>query len=115
MKSIIEDALARGASDEKSESPQRSYTVDQELEEVLKTLQTNIIVVGCGGAGSNTITRMMEEGIEGAELIALNTDAQHLRGTIADRKILIGKERTRGLGAGSLPQIGEEAALESQE
>jgi cell division protein FtsZ len=115
MKSIIEDALARGASDEKSESPQRTYTADQELEEVLKTLQTNIVVVGCGGAGSNTITRMMEEGIEGAELIALNTDAQHLRGTKADRKILIGKERTRGLGAGSLPQIGEEAAIESQE
>ena len=58
MKSIIEDALARSASDEKNESPQRSYTVDKELEEVLKTLQTNIIVVGCGGAGSNTITRM---------------------------------------------------------
>ncbi|MGA3359229.1 MAG: cell division protein FtsZ [Halobacteriota archaeon] len=115
MKSIIEDALARGASDEKSGSPQPSYTPDQELEEVLKTLQTNIIVLGCGGAGSNTITRMTEEGIEGAELIALNTDAQHLRSTTADRKILIGRERTRGLGAGSLPQIGEEAALESQE
>src|SRR5450830_1860977 len=115
MKYIIEDALARSASDEKSESPQQSYSIDTELEEVLKTLQTNIIVVGCGGAGSNTVTRMMEEGIEGAELIAINTDAQHLRGTIADRKILIGKERTRGLGAGSLPQIGEEAALESQE
>src|SRR5450759_5722134 len=79
MKSIIEDALARSASDEKSESPQQSYSSDTELEEVLKTLQTNIIVVGCGGAGSNTVTRMMEEGIEGAELIAINTDAQHLR------------------------------------
>jgi cell division protein FtsZ len=115
MKSIIEDALARGASDEKSESKQPSFTPDLELEEVLKTLQTNIIVIGCGGAGSNTITRMTEEGIEGAELIALNTDAQHLRSTTADRKILIGRERTRGLGAGSLPQIGEEAAIESQE
>src|SRR5664279_1986294 len=83
MKSIIEDALARSASDEKSESSQQSYSIDTELEEVLKTLQTNIIVVGCGGAGSNTVTRMMEEGIEGAELIAINTDAQHLRGTIA--------------------------------
>lgn len=115
MKSIIEDALARGASAEKSDAPQRSYTPEQEIEEVLQGLQTNIVVMGCGGAGSNTITRMMEEGIEGAELIAVNTDAQHLRGSRADRKILIGKERTRGLGAGSLPQIGEEAALESQE
>jgi len=69
MKSIIEDALARGATDEKSESSQVSYTPDQELEEVLKTLQTNIIVIGCGGAGSNTISRMTEEGIEGVNLL----------------------------------------------
>ena len=115
MKSIIEDALARSTNDERSEPAHKTYTPDKELEEVLKELQTNIIVLGCGGAGSNTITRMSEEGIEGAALIAINTDAQHLRNTVADTKILIGRERTRGLGAGSLPQIGEEAALESQE
>src|SRR5512139_2773353 len=115
MKSIIEDALARSTNDQRSEPAHESYTPDKELEEVLKELQTNIIVIGCGGGGSNTITRMSEEGIEGAALIAINTDAQHLMSTVAGKKILIGKERTRGLGAGSLPQIGEEAALESQE
>lgn len=72
-------------------------------------------MVGCGGGGSNTITRMMEEGIHGARLIAVNTDAQHLSRVQADQRILIGRQRTRGLGAGSLPQIGEEAALETEE
>ncbi len=57
----------------------------------------------------------MEEGIHGARLIAVNTDAQHLSRVQADQRILIGRQRTRGLGAGSLPQIGEEAALETEE
>jgi len=115
MKSIIESALARETKNDISETPQHNYTEDKELEEVLKELQTNVIVVGCGGAGSNTVTRMEEEGIQGADLLALNTDAQHLIGTKAHKKILIGRQRTRGLGAGSLPQIGEEAAVESQD
>jgi len=91
MKSIIESALAREKSDI-SETPQHNYTEDKELEEVLKELQTNVIVVGCGGAGSNTVTRMEEEGIQGADLLALNTDAQHLIGTKAHKKILIGRQ-----------------------
>lgn len=57
---------------------------------------------------------MKEEGIHGANLIAMNTDAQHLARTLADR-ILIGRQRTRGLGAGSIPQIGEEVALENEQ
>jgi cell division protein FtsZ len=87
----------------------------EDLEEVLRELRTEIVVIGCGGGGSNTITRMMEEGIHGARLIAVNTDAQHLSRVQADQRILIGRQRTRGLGAGSLPQIGEEAALETEE
>jgi cell division protein FtsZ len=58
---------------------------------------------------------MMEEGIHGAKLIAMNTDAQHLIRTHADQRILVGRQRTRGLGAGSIPQIGEEAALENEQ
>ncbi len=58
---------------------------------------------------------MMEEGIHGAKLIAINTDAQHLIRTQADQRILVGRQRTRGLGAGSIPQIGEEAALENEQ
>jgi len=62
--------------------------------------KARICVFGCGGAGQNTITRLTEMGIEGATTISLNTDAKHLAVGKADKKILIGKELTRGLGAG---------------
>jgi cell division protein FtsZ len=90
-------------------------TTDEELQDVLKELSTNITVVGCGGAGGNTVNRMAEEGIKGADLVAANTDVQHLVNVEADQKILMGEQKTGGRGAGSLPQVGEEAALESQE
>ena len=89
--------------------------VDKELEEILRERKARIVVVGCGGAGNNTITRMMEVGIYGAELIAINTDAQDLLYTTAHRKVLIGRKTTRGLGAGGDPKIGEEAAKENEE
>jgi cell division protein FtsZ len=88
---------------------------DQELEEVLSGLTTTIKVIGCGGAGTNTISRCIASQISGAELIALNTDAQHLLLAEAPSKVLIGRHLTHGLGAGSLPQIGEEAAKESEQ
>jgi cell division protein FtsZ len=88
---------------------------DEELEDVLEDLQTDITVVGCGGAGGNTVSRMAEEGIKGANLVAANTDVQHLVDVAADTKILMGEEKTGGRGAGSLPQVGEEAAIESQD
>lgn len=88
---------------------------DQELEEVLSGLTTTIKVIGCGGAGTNTISRCVASLISGAELIALNTDAQHLLLAEAPSKVLIGRHLTHGLGAGSLPQIGEEAAKESEQ
>ena len=88
---------------------------DRELEEVLSGLTTTIKVVGCGGAGTNTISRCIASQISGAELIALNTDAQHLLLAEAPNKVLIGRHLTHGLGAGSLPQIGEEAAKESEQ
>jgi cell division protein FtsZ len=76
--------------------------------------RASIKVVGAGGGGNNTINRMTEVGIVGAETIAINTDAQDLLYTTADKKILLGKEITRGLGAGSIPKIGEDAAHESE-
>ena len=89
---------------------------DEELKELVEKLKVNIKIVGCGGGGSNTITRIMEEGIHGdVELIAANTDAQHLLQIRANRKILLGRRRTRGLGAGSDPLIGEDAARESED
>jgi len=72
-------------------------------------------VIGCGGAGTNTISRCIASQISGAELIAINTDAQHLLLAEAPNKVLIGRHLTRGLGAGSLPRVGEEAAKESEE
>src|SRR5207245_10926838 len=70
---------------------------------------------GIGGGGTNTIDRLVEAGIIGAELYAANTDAQHLLTIRAPHKILLGRRVTRGLGAGALPQVGEEAAREAEE
>ncbi len=88
--------------------------LDAELEAILSSQKAKIKVVGAGGAGNNTINRMAEVGIVGTETIAINTDAQDLLYTTADKKILIGKDTTKGLGAGSVPQVGEEAARESE-
>jgi cell division protein FtsZ len=110
MRSIVEEALTK-ARDETVLPSQNNEDLDQ----ILAELKTEITVIGCGGGGSNTISRMMEEGIHGAKLIAINTDAQHLIRTQADQRILVGRQRTRGLGAGSIPQIGEEAALENEQ
>lgn len=88
--------------------------IDHELEELLKEQKAKIKVIGTGGGGGNSLSRMREIGIKGGELIAINTDAQDLLYCNADQKILIGKELTQGLGAGSNPKIGEEAAKESE-
>jgi cell division protein FtsZ len=88
--------------------------IDQELEELLKKQSAKIKVIGVGGGGNNSLSRMKEIGIKGGELIAINTDAQDLLYANADQKILIGRELTQGLGAGSNPQVGQEAAKESQ-
>lgn len=76
--------------------------------------KAKIMVVGCGGGGSNTVTRLTEMGVAGADILALNTDAKHLSITKAHKKILIGKDTTRGLGAGGYPQVGEKAATENR-
>jgi len=86
---------------------------DDDISQFMQGVKTNVLVIGCGGGGSNTVGRMSLEGIAGARLFALNTDAQHLLHTKADKKFLIGKKLTRGFGAGSLPEIGESAAKES--
>ncbi|MBU0980357.1 MAG: cell division protein FtsZ [Nanoarchaeota archaeon] len=88
--------------------------VDAELEQFISAQKATIKVIGTGGGGNNTINRITEVGIAGAESIAMNTDAQDLLYTNADKKILIGRELTKGLGAGSIPKIGEEAARESE-
>ncbi|MBM3304257.1 MAG: cell division protein FtsZ, partial [Candidatus Aenigmarchaeota archaeon] len=89
--------------------------VDGELKKILESRRAEIKVVGCGGAGGNTISRLMQVGIVGAETIAINTDAQDLLYTDSDRKVLIGRELTGGLGAGADPHVGMEAAKESKD
>ncbi|MEM2320320.1 MAG: cell division protein FtsZ [Candidatus Bathyarchaeia archaeon] len=74
-----------------------------------------ILVIGVGGAGNNTVNRLMEMGVAGAECIAINTDLQHLNAVHAHQKILIGEKITRGLGSGGDPNIGRAAIEESIE
>ena len=73
-----------------------------------------IKVVGVGGGGTNAVNRMVEAGVKGVELIAINTDRQALLMSDADRTVHIGEELTRGLGAGANPEIGAQAAEESR-
>ena len=97
---------------QQNSSPTRE--IDQELEQLIKNQAAKIKVIGIGGGGNNSLSRMREIGIRGGELIAINTDAQDLLYANADQKILIGKESTQGLGAGSNPRVGHEAAKESE-
>jgi len=92
-----------------------SSETDDELRKILETRKAEIKVVGCGGAGGNTISRLMQVGIVGAETFAVNTDAQDLLYTDADKKLLIGKDLAGGLGAGADPKIGQESAKESKD
>src|SRR5437016_7751786 len=119
MDSIVREIVTRsGAETRVPESPTQSIGIgaeDAELERILASLRTNIKIVGIGGGGCNTIDRLVESGIVGAELYAANTDAQHLLTIRAPHKILLGRRVTRGLGAGALPQVGEEAAREAEE
>ncbi|MBS3176046.1 cell division protein FtsZ [Candidatus Woesearchaeota archaeon] len=75
--------------------------------------KANIKVIGVGGAGNNMVSWLYKKGIKGAEILACNTDQQHLDFTEADRKFLIGRDLTRGLGCGGFPSKGAEAAQES--
>jgi cell division protein FtsZ len=121
LKSIISEALDRAEKEERLKQsadipadPNQSPD-DAELEKILESLRVNIKIFGCGGGGSNTVNRLVESGISGADLFALNTDAAHLLNVHAPHKILIGRRCTRGLGAGAEPHIGEEAAKEAED
>ncbi|MBO4696278.1 MAG: cell division protein FtsZ [Lachnospiraceae bacterium] len=80
-----------------------------------KEAGARIIVIGVGGAGNNAVNRMIEEGIQCVEFVCVNTDRQHLKNCKAPTNIQIGEKLTKGLGAGSQPDVGEKAAEESKE
>ena len=83
---------------------------DDFLADLLNVLNIKTLVVGVGGAGNNTISRLQEGGIIGADTLNINTDAQDLYYSHANSKLLIGKENLKGLGSGNNPEIGMEAA-----
>jgi len=116
IKSVIENATGEREKSGDAQSPVSyiSSKDDEDIAKIVEKLKVTVKIVGCGGGGSNTINRCMREGIFGAELIAANTDAKHLLSIAANRKILLGRRTTRGLGAGAIPQVGEESTRESE-
>jgi cell division protein FtsZ len=100
MKSIIENALKYGG---EKQFDFKEFGV------------AKILVIGVGGAGGNTVTRLQEIGVNGAETIAINTDKQALDLAKANKKLLIGKNITRGLGAGGYPDVAKRCAEESRD
>ena len=91
------------------------YAWHNDVKEGVRQLGScRIVVIGVGGAGNNTVTRLMEMGVVGAECIAVNTDALHLRNSKAHQKILIGEKLTKGLGVGGDPKLGRAAIEESK-
>jgi len=129
MESIIHSALKRTFGDETKDSPldrfkfqtnsgitktNIDYFKQAEEEFGFALKKARIVVYGCGGAGQNTVTRLSEMGVEGASTVSINTDAKHLTVGKADKKILIGKDITKGLGAGGYPEVGRKCAEESR-
>jgi len=119
-KSLIESALSGANTENASVSPvqkpvEEPKTAEElEIEKIAESLNICIKLVGCGGAGTNTVTRCVDDGLSGVHMLALNTDAKHLLTVKANKKILLGKTTTRGLGAGARPEIGEKAAMENE-
>jgi len=104
MRDIVKEALER---DEEEQEMMDDESVDGFGD-------PRIVIVGCGGAGNNTVNRLYNIGVEGADTVAINTDKQHLKMIEADTKILVGKSLTNGLGAGGDPNMGERATEMAQ-
>jgi len=90
-------------------------TINLSIPQEISDLKPRITVVGVGGAGGNAVNNMVRSNLVGCEFIACNTDAQALHLSAADRKIQLGQSTTRGLGAGSRPDVGRQAAEEAMD
>ena len=106
MQDIVQDAL------ENAEAEKRS--LNDKMDEDDDFGEPRIVIVGAGGAGNNTVNRLYNLGVNGADTVAINTDKQHLKMIEADTKILVGKSLTNGLGAGGDPSMGERATEMAQ-
>jgi cell division protein FtsZ len=111
---LIQSALSGTPSQPAQGSEPQKSAEDTEIEKIANQLSVCIKLVGCGGAGCNTVNRCIDGGLSGIQMLALNTDAKHLLTIKSPKKILIGKTTTRGLGAGARPEIGEKAAMENE-
>ncbi|MEM3852063.1 MAG: cell division protein FtsZ [Methanomassiliicoccales archaeon] len=118
--SIVRDALGKDfkiptdtPQAAQNAAPQSFSKDDEELAKIASSLDVCIKIIGCGGGGTNTITRCYDSQIQGAQMCAINTDAKHLLSVHSPKKILIGRRLTQGLGAGAIPEVGEEAAREA--
>ncbi len=106
MQDIVQDALEN--------AEQEDRTLDTEMDADDEFGEPRIVIVGAGGAGNNTVNRLYNLGVNGADTVAINTDKQHLKMIEADTKILVGKSLTNGLGAGGDPKMGERATEMAQ-
>ncbi len=100
MEGLVDDAM---------ENSEEEAVRSTNVEEFEQFGDPRIVVIGCGGAGNNTVNRLHNIGVEGAETVAINTDKQHLDMIDADQKILVGSDLTDGLGAGGEPNVGQRA------
>jgi cell division protein FtsZ len=105
MQDIVREAMER-------DEQERATTAPTAETEEFGT--PRIVIVGAGGAGNNTINRLYNIGVDGADVVAINTDKQHLKMIEADTKILVGKSLTQGLGAGGDPHMGARATEMAQ-
>ena len=97
-----------------AEDSSQSSAADEELRQLIEDMEVRTAIIGCGGGGSNTVGRLTQVGVGKATLVAANSDARHLLSIKAPVRIILGKETTRGLGAGSIPKVGRLAAEEAR-
>jgi cell division protein FtsZ len=113
VESLVQEVFERSiAKEDESQKSDIARSIQEEFGVDIR--DARIVVVGTGGAGNNSVTRLTDVGVRGANTIAINTDVKQLVTSRADKKILIGKELTRGLGAGGYPETGKKAATESE-
>lgn len=108
MRSPLDMSSVEGASSQLS-------AAEEELRQLIEEMEIRTAIIGCGGGGSNTVGRLAQVGVGKATLVAANSDARHLLSIKAPVRIILGRETTRGLGAGSIPKVGRLAAEEARD
>ncbi|RLJ04175.1 MAG: cell division protein FtsZ [Candidatus Aenigmatarchaeota archaeon] len=121
MDSLIQELFEKSTNQDQNNTQEtEAVTASENVSETISNefgvdvKEARILVLGIGGAGNNCINRLTTMGVQGAQTVAINTDVKHLGVVQAHKKLLIGKELTRGLGAGGYPDVGRKAAEESE-